>query len=383
MSDIKVVNELYDAAADQKVLIAMGTIERIVIKRINADGSPKVNQVKSGPKAGSTISSTHRSSILLKTGEDSQWVSFGTHEVKNLKYENQYQIKEGNDYVELKPGMVIRLPVELRTWKGADGKDASGYQGRRNKITIKDKSGARDDVPQNAPNQSSGAPAASGGKTVKVYGDIVSVSGAEVLVKTEAGEVTVKLTEDQLGKIQEGGRLAGQRAEDGTVTQFKAYGPKGSGNSSSGSRGKSKDDLPIRLGNALTVTKALFPNDSVILQGVVIKQVLAAMDSVKNKLREEFKDMDDYAFGARLGQAGILSGHEGIEDPSHFAAKVEEVFRFVCDLEKQIRAGDSDPAPTQQEPDLKPNPQDSDDVATNGHIDYSQDNMDFDDDIPF
>lgn len=397
MSEVTtVVQSVYDAINDVTATIAAGSIERINIKRINADGSPKVTTFKDkNTGQQKSINSTHRYSILLKNGEDTAWVSFGEGEVKNLKYEDQFQIKEESGYTSLLPGMVIRLPVVIKPYKAADGSARQSVEGKRNRIKITDKTNARAaSAPSQGAGSSQGAPQGSGGASTKVYGDIVSVSGSDVVVKTDNGEVTVKLTEAQLGELVEGGRLAGQRAADGTVSAFKAYGPKGSGGSAGGSRGgKGKDDLPIRLGNALTIADAMFPNEAIVDQQVIVLQVLGAMDSVKAKLRSEFKHLDDYAFGARLGQCGILAARHSQKGIDEFVENVETTFRFVCATEDQIRnngaaAGTPGAADSKPDPVLDQKPEDANPqvpVNDNGHLDYSVNSaaLDFDDDIPF
>ncbi|QYC52541.1 hypothetical protein [Salmonella phage SSBI34] len=384
MSEVKiqVVNSVYDAVNDVTVHVAAGTIERINIKRINEDGSPKITHINKGPNAGKTIKSTHRYSILLKEGEDSAWISFGEGEVKNLKYEDQFQIKEGDKYVSLKPGMKIRLPVQVKSYKDREGNERTSTEGKKNKIKITDASGARDVAPQGSQAPQGGSQGA-GGATTKVYGEIASVSGSDVIVKTDNGNVTVKLTDEQLSQIQEGGRLAGQRSADGSISAFKAYGPKGAGGTG-GSRKGGKDDLPIRLGNALTITDAMFPNAAIVDQQIIVVQVLKAMDTIKAKLREEFKGMDDYAFGARLGQSGILAARHSQEGIDQFIENVETTFRFINATEDLVRKDASpEKAP---EPQLEQKPQDTNPqvpVSDDGHLDYTPDVMDFDEDIPF
>lgn len=391
MSEVKVVNSVYDAVNDITVTVAAGTIERINIKRINEDGSPRVTTFKDkNTGQQKSINNTHRYSILLKEGEDSAWISFGEGEVKNLKYESQFQIKnpEGG-YIDLKEGMKIRLPVSIKTFKRANGEEGKSVEGKKNKIKVTDASGARESQKaQGQSSQSQQQQQKSAGASVKVYGDIVSVDGNSVVLKLENdSEVTVILDDTQLGQISEGGRIAGVRDGEGKLTGFKAYGPKGASTGTGSRSGKGKDDLPIRLGNALSITDAMFPDETIANQGVIVEQVLAAMDSIKAKLREEFKSMDDYSFGARLGQCGILSARWGRDNIETFIAKTEENFRFICQLEDKIRNGASTPKQEEKkpepEPQLTPSAEDSPTPDIEGHVNMSVDDMDFDDDIPF
>lgn len=395
MSEVKVVNSVYDAVNDITVTVAAGTIERINIKRINEDGSPRVTTFKDkNTGQQKSINNTHRYSILLKEGEDSAWISFGEGEVKNLKYESQFQIKnpEGG-YIDLKEGMKIRLPVSIKTFKRANGEEGKSVEGKKNKIKVTDASGARESQKaQGQSSQSQQQQQKSAGASVKVYGDIVSVDGNSVVLKLENdSEVTVILDDTQLGQISEGGRIAGVRDGEGKLTGFKAYGPKGASTGTS-KGGSKKDDLPIRLGNAMTIAEAMFPDDPIIAKGIIVEQILTAMDGIRAKLRKEFKSMDDYSFGNRLGQSGILSARWGKESIDSFIAKTEETFRFINELEVKIRNGGNkaeEPQEQKQEPVQESKaltPSDDDlphEASSNGHVDMSIDTMDFDDDIPF
>lgn len=387
MSEVKVINSVYDAVNDVTVSIAAGTIERIVIKRINEDGSPRVTTFKDkNTGQQKSINNTHRYSILLKEGEDQAWVSFGEGEVKNLKYENQFQIKnpEGG-YIDLKEGMKIRLPVSKKVFTRANGEQGESIEGKKSKIKVTDASGARE--PRQQSTQQGQQQQKSSATTTKIYGDITSVDGNRVVVKVESGEeVFVVLSNDQLAQIAKDGRIAGLRDGEGKVTNFKAYGPKNSGGSAGNkSGGSKKDDLPIRLGNALSISEAMFPEQSVLEKGVIVEQILQAMDSVKAKLRDEFKSLDDYAFGARLGQSGILSARWGNESIDAFIQKTEETFRFINSLEDKIRNGGKVEEPVKQQ-DLKPSEEDApQSTISDGHIDMSVADgmMDFDEEIPF
>lgn len=388
-----VVQSVYDAINDITAHIAVGSIERINIKRINEDGSAKVTSFKDrNTGQQKSINSTHRYSILLKNGEDQAWISFGEGEVKNLKYEDQFQIKEDAGYVSLLPGMEIRLPVTLKSYKDREGNDRTSTEGKRNKIKITSKANARaPSAPAQSAGAASGGPQSSGGATTKVYGEVLSIDGKTASIKLESGDsVNVVLSDDQIGQLQVGGRLAGQRGADGQIVSgFKAYGPKGSGGASSGGGSRrGKDDLPVRLGNALTITDAMFPNAAIVDQGVIVVQVLEAMDGIKARLREEFKALDDYAFGARLGQSGILAARHSQEGIAQFIENVETTFRFICATEDQVRGSGQAPAEDKPDPKLEQKPEDTNPqvpVTETGHLDYSVNDstLDFDDDIPF
>lgn len=409
MSDVKVINALYDAVSDTTVNIATGTIERINIKRINEDGSPKVTNITKGPNAGKSIVATHRASLLLKSGEDQVWVSFGTHEVKNMKYENQYQIKVDDKWTDLKEGMVIRVPVQIRTWKDANGEERSAPEGKKAKIKITDASGARDSKPAGNAGSSQTSSAASGGaggKTTKVYGDIVSVDGTDVVVKTDSGEVTVKLTKEQADQLVAGGRLGGQRAEDGTLSAFKAYGPKGAaapGGSGKGG-GFKKDNSGMETGHALNGALNLRRNGLTMPPVVEIAKVVhdvtkhLKLDAAQDPAN---KGMSDYDLGAMVGHA-VLNATRDIQvgeddNPEEITGKLlayarglmSEVVPGVSAYVKgEAGSGGerSEVAQAQSDPKLEPKKEEESLKAKadeNGRVNMAPPEVDFDDDIPF
>lgn len=408
MSEVKVITAVYDAINDVNVHIATGSIERIAIKRINADGSPKVTNITKGPSAGKSIVATHRASILLKNGEDQEWVSFGTHEVKNLKYENQYQIKVDDKWTDLKEGMVIRVPVQIRKWTDAEGKERSGAEGKKAKIKITDASGARE--PRQASNAgssqtSSAASNTSGGKTTKVYGEILSLSDTGAAVKDENGnEVSVVLNKEQIAQVQVGGRLAGQRAEDGTLSGFKAYGPKGSaGAGAGGSKGGfKKDNSGMETGHALNGALNLRRSGLTIPPVVEVAKVVhdvtkhLKLDAANNPAN---KGMSDYDLGAMVGHA-VLNATRDIQvgendNPEEITAKLlayarglmSEVVPGVSAYVKGEQPNNLEQtAQSQPDPKLEPKTepqQTAPAVNNNGHLDMSPPDIDFDEDIPF
>lgn len=408
MSDVKVITEVVNPIDNSTVSLAVGTIERINIKRINEDGSPKVTNINKGPNKGKSIVATHRASLLVKNGEDQVWISFGTHEVKNMKYENQYQVKEGDVWVDLKPGMAIRVPVQIRTWTDNDGNPRSAPEGKKSKIVITDKSGARDAAPAGnaGGSQTSSAPSnTSGGKTTKVYGEILSLSDTGAVVKDENGnEVSVVLNKEQIAQVQVGGRLAGQRAEDGTLSGFKAYGPKGSaGTGAGGSKGGfKKDNSGMETGHALNGALNLRRSGLTIPPVVEVAKVVhdvtkhLKLDAANDPAN---KGMSDYDLGAMVGHA-VLNATRDIQvgendNPEEITGKLlayarglmSEVVPGVSAYVKgEQPSGDNtvQTAQSQAAPDPQPKVETQQaPVVNNGHIDMTPPDVDFDDDIPF
>lgn len=408
MSDVKVITEVVNPIDNSTVSLAVGTIERINIKRINEDGSPKVTPITKGPNKGKSIVATHRASLLVKNGEDQVWISFGTHEVKNPKYESQYQVKEGDVWIDLKPGMAIRVPVQIRKWTDNDGNERSAPEGKKSKIVITDKSGARDAAPAGnaGGSQTSSAPSnTSGGKTTKVYGEILSLSDTGAVVKDENGnEVSVVLNKEQIAQVQVGGRLAGQRAEDGTLSGFKAYGPKGSaGSGAGGSKGGfKKDNSGMETGHALNGALNLRRSGLTIPPVVEVAKVVhdvtkhLKLDAANDPAN---KGMSDYDLGAMVGHA-VLNATRDIQvgendNPEEITGKLlayarglmSEVVPGVSAYVKGEQPSGNNTVQTAQSqaaPDPQPKvetPQAP--VVNNGHIDMTPPDVDFDDDIPF
>lgn len=408
MSDVKVITEVVNPIDNSTVSLAVGTIERINIKRINEDGSPKITPINKGPNKGKTIVATHRASLLVKNGEDQVWISFGTHEVKNMKYESQYQVKEGEVWVDLKPGMAIRVPVQIRTWTDNDGNPRSAPEGKKSKIVITDKSGARDAAPVGnaGGSQTSSAPSnAPGGKTTKVYGEILSLSDTGAVVKDENGnEVSVVLNKEQIAQVQVGGRLAGQRAEDGTLSGFKAYGPKGSaGTGAGGSKGGfKKDNSGMETGHALNGALNLRRSGLTIPPVVEVAKVVhdvtkhLKLDAANDPAN---KGMSDYDLGAMVGHA-VLNATRDIQvgendNPEEITGKLlayarglmSEVVPGVSAYVKGEQPSGNNTVQTAQSqtaPDPQPKVETQQaPVVNNGHIDMTPPDVDFDDDIPF
>lgn len=386
-----VVQSVYDAINDTTATIAVGTVEKVLVKRINEDGSPSVTTFKDAATGQQkTINNTHRYALLLSRGEDKTWISFGSGEVKNLNYENKFQIKdkESNKYIDILKGMEIRLPVIEESFKRKDDTTATVIKGKKNKIKITSESGVvKDDVPTPS-------------KGRKIYGEIVTVAGNKVSVKTEDGEHDVTLNDDQLSQIVDGGRLTGIRLEDGTITSgFKAYGPKaskgGNAESKAGSRFK-KDNSGMETGHAINGALNLVRKG---LSDAPVVEIAKVIHDVTKSLKEVFKNlestkgMSEYDIGAMVGHA-VLNATRDIEvtggdTPSDIYNKLEEystnLMNDVVPLVSAYVKGETPVAKenNEKEPELKPKKEDKQVANESGHVDMSPPEIDFDDDVPF
>ena len=187
---MSVITEVVNPADDSVALKAKGVIKRVIIKRINEDGSAKVTQGKNGP-----IKATHRYSVLLTADGVDEFIAFGEGEVKNLKYENQFQVKVGDAYKDLAPGAEISVyPLKSREYNGK-----TYYDGKRKDVKI------LVEAPAGSTNAPAAAPAASSpatGGSVKIYGEILGLNGNIASVMDEKmGAGDVVLSDEQLAQV--------------------------------------------------------------------------------------------------------------------------------------------------------------------------------------
>ena len=133
--------------------------------------------------------------------------------------------------------------------------------------------------------------------------------------------------------------------------------------SSKGGYKKSKDDLPIRLGNAITAATAIAykskktPDIDSVLK--VAYALVPQIDELRDRLVEQFPNMDAYSLGARLGQCVIVSSQLYATKSSEIVALAEEMFNKTCDVEAKLRASLSATAEEEEEekPEEKPKKQ--------------------------
>lgn len=378
---MSVITEVVNPADDSVALKAKGVIKRVFIKRINADGSAKVTHINKGPNAGKTISSTHRYSILLTAGGVDEFVSFGEGEVKNLKYENQFQVKQADgSYKDLLPGAEISIyPVQKQTYE-KDGKTNTSYQGKKKDIKI------LVDAPADAAPQQSSAPAQSGGgKGAKIYGEILSIEGNVAVVNDEKqGEGRVVLSDEQLAEVSVGGRLAAfvDISTGNIINSFKAYGPVGQGG---GAGGKGKrtpyDPVGVSAGHAMNALVNLklsgFKGD--------VEAAGKVVHDVTTKLIKELSETEGKDVGQTVGNAvkfavttiavkGKTIDAEELEKATREAYALAAAFYAYASTIAQEEA--QKPSQPVQEPlsgTVEAPPVDFDDAPP----------MDFDDDIPF
>ncbi|URC22375.1 hypothetical protein CHUUTOTORO_02900 [Serratia phage vB_SmaM-ChuuTotoro] len=395
-----VITMVTDPATDKQIPKAKGIIKRINIKQINADGSPRITNIKNGPNAGKTIKATHRYSILLEVGQDAVWISFGEGEVKNPKYADQFQIKVGDQYKNLLPGMEISVyPVEDRKWM-KDGVEQSSWQGKKKNINLLDESGA-----QQPSQQSSGSGASTQAGGTKVFGEVMSVENGVAQVKTENGLIGPVILGSNTVTV--GGRLAAIVDASGNILSgFKAYGPAGQGGASGGKSAGSfkKDNSGIETGHAingaLNLKRNGHPQEVLELAKIVHDTTVSLKAS--ERARDENKGVSDYDIGAAVGHA-VLNATRDVKPQDDLAEALTTyatglLARVVPEITAYVKAGGAEgikaaeaeaaaKAKAEQEAAAAAAQQASQPVQQpvqqQQSIDMSPPPMDFDDDIPF
>lgn len=410
---MSVVNEFKDPMSGKVNHFAKGAIKFVSIKPVrgaDADGVKRTHIAAKNGQPAKVIEATHTISVLMvpvdennnvvDANADGEWVSMGEKKL-HANHTDKVQVKFDSGYKDILPGMVVSFPLKVST--GKDGKTYYNGTLSGKLFNILDESKATQPAARTqgtgSSQNASGASSASSGKTTKVFGEITAVSGLEATVKTDNGPVVVKLTDEQRGQIQVGGRLAGQRGQDGTIASgFKAYGPAGQGGSQGGT-GKGKDMSGMETGHAINGALNLRRNGLTVAPTVHIAKVVH--DVTKHLKQEVKKDpahkgMSDYDAGAMVGHA-VLNATRDIEvsdsdNPETVTQKLLDYSRalmseVVPDLTAYIRGENlqqeakSTPEPNLQQPQASG--QKTEEVKENGHVNYAPPPMDFDDDIPF
>lgn len=373
---MSIIFTVIDPATDKEQLKAKGTVKSVVVKRINQDGSPKVTPITKGPNKGKNIVSTHRYSLWLTDGEKDVRIDLGTGEVKQLKYENQLQIKVGSEYKTITPGAEISIyPVIESNFENKEtGGTVENYQAKRTAITLI-KEGS---VPSNTDSSTESHTGVNSGG-FKVYGEVTDVNGNEVTVQDEKkGTVKVTVSDDQRKELSVGVRMTGFIQDSVVVNNFKVY-------TSSGGK-QEKDDLPIRLGNAITITQIICPETPLEKNLEMVTSIIKVMDETRIKLKAAYPNMPDYNLGARLGQMGIVSAPYCSSD-AELEAEVIKNFGLVTKLEEDLRKQSTKekevtpPATKVKKAKKEDIPTIEEDLVDPDSYDDSP--LDFDDDIPF
>ena len=315
MSIIKTVNPIDDS----EMYIASGVVEVVKITKLETPDK---------------FQNTHKAS--LKIGED--WVNVSAF--KSSRDNLTYQEKD-KTWVEVTKGCEVKFVVSAREWNGK-----TYYEVKKSglKVTKKAPENASGEATNNSKPQSNAttqgvtkeaqtgsnsAKTTSGSvKTFKVYGTIKSIEeGVAVVVGEDSKEVQVILGEHG-SEVSVGGRLTAQVDGEGNIKSgFKSYGSP---------KSNQKDDLPIRLGNAISVANHF--TDSYLDVVSIAKKVIGEVDSLRDKMANKYPTLDLYSLGARVGQSVIIAA-EKTKDINSFIKVAEELFIEICEAEQELREG--------------------------------------------
>ena len=235
---MSLITETINPMDAKKILIADGTIKRVSIKAYTP-GEQGVGEdgIRRTSFQGKTICASHKISILLiKEGEE-VWVSLGDKMIKNPDKPVGLKQADGS-WVDLVEGLVIRLPVVGKEYKGK-----IYYSGKLSKIVVL----GAGEVPASAPKaQQKGQqqPKQGQGKqpqgnqqkpaqkrasdVLRIYGTITAIDGKSVTVDDQKIGVGVMVVNNpnQLKELVVGGRVAAVCDTAGNVLSgFKAYPP--------------------------------------------------------------------------------------------------------------------------------------------------------------
>ena len=315
MAIIKTVNPIDDS----EMYIASGVVEVVKITKLDTPDK---------------FQNTHKAS--LKISDD--WVNVSAF--KSNRDNLTYQEKD-KTWVEVTKGCEVKFVVSAREWNGKTYYEVKKSGLKVTKKATENASGeaTSNSKPQgNATTQGSSKEAQTGSnsakttngstKTFKVYGTIKSIEeGVAVVVGEDSKEVQVILGEHGL-EVSVGGRLTAQVDGEGNIKSgFKSYGSP---------KSNQKDDLPIRLGNAVTIANHF--TDSYLDVVSIAKQVIGKVDELRAKMKVKYSGMDDYGLGSRCGQVAIIAA-EKTKDINSFIKVAEELFIEICEAELEIREG--------------------------------------------
>lgn len=348
-----------------------------VVKYIKLDKFP---EPKVTTWQGKKIESTHRASVLLEKDGESVWISLG--EFKSNR--DNITFKVGEEWKELKQGQTVIIDIKkVGEWNGKPT-----YQSSKSSITILEEApeNASGEATSNSKQQgnattqgsnkesqtgSNSAKTTSGSvKTFKVYGTIKSIEeGVAVVVGEDSKEVQVILGEHG-SEVSVGGRLTAQVDGEGNIKSgFKSYGSP---------KSNQKDDLPIRLGNAISVANHF--TDSYLDVVSIAKKVIGEVDSLRDKMANKYPTLDLYSLGARVGQSVIIAA-EKTKDINSFIKVAEDLFIEICEAEQELREGK---LVVEQKKEIKQEVQELTVVEDfSNDIDIPEPEDDYDLDVPF
>lgn len=315
MAIIKTVNPIDDS----EMYIASGVVEALKVTKLDTPDK---------------FQNTHKAS--LKIGD--AWVNVSAF--KSNRDNLTYQEKD-KTWVEVTKGCEVKFVVKATEYKGKTYYEVKKSGLKVTKKATENASGeaTSNSKPQsNATTQGNAKEAQTGSnsakttngstKTFKVYGTIKSIDeGVAIVVGEDSKEVQVILGEHS-SEVSVGGRLTAQVDGEGNIKSgFKSYGSP---------KSNQKDDLPIRLGNAVTIANHF--TDSYLDVVSIAKQVIGKVDELRAKMKAKYPQAEDYGLSARVGQSVIIAA-EKTKDINSFIKVAEDLFIEICEAEQELREG--------------------------------------------
>lgn len=394
-----VINEYKDPMSGKVNHFAKGSIKHISIKPVknaDQDGVKRTHIPAKNGQPAKVIEATHSISFLMQAVDDQnnvvdpagqgEWIGMGEKKL-HPSHADKVQVKIGEAYKDILTGIVVSFPLKVST--NGDKTYVNGsLNGKTFNILDESKAGAVAPRGNSTPT-SNGAVAQAGG-SVKIYGEITALNGNTATVLDEKlGSGYVILSDEQVAQIAVGGRMTAFIVpETGVIVSgFKAYGPVGQNQGSSG-KGKGKyDPTGVSTGHAINVLANLklagFKGD-LLDAGKVAHEVTT-------KLIKEFSDASGKDEGNSVGNAvkfaaTVVSVKGKTIDAGELETEARKAFQTLSvPLKDFITSATAvEPQGSPQgvtEPLVKPTQQEVPPVT--GPQGSWEPGMDFDDDIPF
>lgn len=395
---MSVVNEYKDPMSGKVNHFAKGSIKFISIKPVK-DGPNVVNGVKTTyikvpGQADKKIEATHSISFLMQAVDENnniidpqgqgEWVGMGEKKL-HASHTDKVQVKFDSGYKDILTGMVVSFPLKVS--KNGDKTYINGTLSGKT-FNILDESKAGQAAPRQ---QQSSAPAAQSGG-VKIFGEITEIVGNLATVNDEKnGPGGVVLSDEQLAQVSVGGRMTAfvDMSNGHILNGFKAYGPAGQNNGSSGGKkGGGYDQFGVETGHAINGLKELMGAGYKVKDELETAKAIhrATLDMKAFVAERTGKPVDSNPVGASAGNAILVAC-------SRFNAKSDVSEATILDVAKDVytklseplytfisestKGTDQTPSQTVQERLTTPPAQEA------PVMDFDEPPLDFDDDVPF
>lgn len=335
------------------------TIATGIVKFIKLDKFP---ETKSYVYEGKKIESTHKASILLESGEDSQWVGLGDIKL-NPKFE-VLQIKDGDVFVEIEKGMEVSMMVKPNEYNGK-----TYYSSTKAKINILSTDGVEAAKQQSKPasntsesssssTSSSKATGASTG-TTKVYGEVKSIADGVAVVLDEKTDVEYKVVMGDKEGFVVGGRIAANIDSAGVIKSgYKSYVPKVESVKISkvqkDAYGSPESLFKMSFGNMMNVAALavnIVDESQIPLVGAFAKELFEPAASLRTELITKYAaNRHDDDVGSKLGDALKVAATVHGTDIDNLLAFARQYVEAHIEAEDEVKSYLATPLSKQSTP---------------------------------